>query len=286
MRSTPNPRDRAGYAAITTPVAWARTSAAIALGVLASFACTSTRVRSEEAATAVATDQPVVRGTVTFRERLALPPNARVVVRLSDVSRMDVAATTIAETTFVVGTRQVPIVFMLPYDRARIDPSHRYAVGATILTGGQLMFSTDSAYHVITMGSPTQVELRLVRASGGTVPSPPTALQGTSWRLEEIDGRPVLDQVEATLEFLDSARVAGSASCNRFFGSVQISGDSIAFGQMGATQMACEDEVSRQETAYLQALETAERFERDDTTLTIYSRGMERPLRFRRRDRR
>lgn len=255
---------------------------ALALGLLASFACASTRVRSDEAATTtVVSEQPVLRGTVTFRERMALPPNARLVVTLSDVSRQDVAATAIAETTFVVGTQQVPIMFVLPYDSARIDPSHRYAVRATILTGGQLMFSTDSAYHVITMGSPAEVEVHLVRASGGTVQTPP-ALQGTSWRLEEIDGRPVLDQVEATLEFLDSARVAGGASCNRFFGSVQISGDSITFGQMGATQMACDDEVTRQETAYLRALEDAERFERNDTTLRIYSRGMERPLRFRR----
>ena len=41
----------------------------------------------------------MVTGTVDYRERMALPPDAVVEVRLSDVSRQDVAAPVIAETT-------------------------------------------------------------------------------------------------------------------------------------------------------------------------------------------
>ena len=50
----------------------------------------------------------MVTGTITYRERIALPENAIVNVQLQDVSLQDVAATVIAETT-ITTPGQVPI---------------------------------------------------------------------------------------------------------------------------------------------------------------------------------
>ena len=44
--------------------------------------------------------------------------------------------------------------------------------------------------------------------------------------------------------------------------------------------MACPDAVGTQEGKYLEALEGAERFMVDGSTLLIYSKGMDKPLRF------
>ena len=63
-------------------------------------------------------------------------------------------------------------------------------------------------------------------------------------------------------------------------GSVEISGDALRFGRLASTLMACEDAVMKQEGAYLRALEGSERFQREGSTLLIYSRGMDKPLRF------
>lgn len=52
--------------------------------------------------------QAAVTGSVAYRERIALPPDAVLEVRLSDVLRQDVAAPVIAETTVVPAGRQVP----------------------------------------------------------------------------------------------------------------------------------------------------------------------------------
>ncbi len=109
----------------------------------------------------------VVAGTVAYRERIALPDDAVVRVQLSDVSLQDAAARVIADTTFTSGGRQVPLPFELQYDPRTIEPNHRYAVRATIESGGRLLFSTDTAYHVITRGTPNRVELMLVRAAPG-----------------------------------------------------------------------------------------------------------------------
>ncbi|HET8625252.1 MAG TPA: YbaY family lipoprotein, partial [Gemmatimonadales bacterium] len=89
---------------------------------------------------------------MTHRERSALPPDATIQVRLSDVSRLDAAATLVAETTFASAGRQVPIPFALSYDPRRIQPNHTYAVRATIRSGGRMIFTTDQAYHAITAG--------------------------------------------------------------------------------------------------------------------------------------
>ncbi|HEY7556336.1 MAG TPA: YbaY family lipoprotein [Candidatus Binatia bacterium] len=58
--------------------------------------------------------EAMVTGTVTYRERIALSADAVVEVRLSDVSRQDVAAPVVAETTVRPAGRQVPIPFELP----------------------------------------------------------------------------------------------------------------------------------------------------------------------------
>jgi putative lipoprotein len=221
----------------------------------------------------------LVRGTVSYRERMALPPDAIVDVWIADVSPRIVAQVLLAETTVPTGGRQVPIPFELRYDPSRVVADHDYAVKAAIRSAGEILFATDTGAPVITKGNPTEVQLWAVRASGGAE-GERMELQGTAWRLEDLGGEGALDTVEATLEFPEAGRVAGSGSCNRFFGSVEISGESIRFGQMGSTRMSCEEAVNNQESKYLRALGAAERFTLESTTLLIYSRGMEKPLRF------
>lgn len=135
----------------------------------------------------------------------------------------------IAETTVVAGGRQVPLPFSLRYDKSRIDANRQYAVRAVIRSGERMLFTTDAAYRVITQGNPTKVDVRLVRAAAGEVGSASSPLNGTAWVLEDLGGTGVLDRVQATLEFSDSGKVAGNGSCNRFFGSVQLSGETISF---------------------------------------------------------
>jgi len=107
--------------------------------------------------------EAMVTGTVVYRERMALPPEAVVELRLSDVSRQDVTAPTIAETTVLTKGRQVPISFELRYDPDKINPDRTYALRATIRSAGQMIFTTTTAYPVITQGNPMQVNLMLER---------------------------------------------------------------------------------------------------------------------------
>jgi heat shock protein HslJ len=90
----------------------------------------------------------------------------------------------------------------------------------------------------------------------------------------------VIDRIQATLAFPEAGKVEGNGSCNRFFGPVKISGDTIKLGPLASSRMACPEAVMNQESKYLNALQSAERFEWKDSHLLIYCRDFEKPLRF------
>ncbi len=124
--------------------------------------CALVSCASGDLATSPSAVQGVVRGTVSYRERIALPADAVVDVALIDVSRQDVATPVVTQVTFQAAGRQVPLPFELAYDERQLDSSRRYAVRATIRIDGRLAFTTDTVVPVITLGNPTSVSLTLV----------------------------------------------------------------------------------------------------------------------------
>ena len=102
-----------------------------------------------------------VTGTVTYRPRIALSPDATVVVTLEDVSLADAPSTVIAGRAIRTAGQQVPIPFSLAYDPAEIVPQHRYIVRAKIFYDNGLRWTSTTAYPVITQGSPTEVTIEV-----------------------------------------------------------------------------------------------------------------------------
>ena len=107
-----------------------------------------------------------VKGTATYRERIALTPDAVFEATLEDVSKADAPAAVVGSVR-IDKPGQIPIRFEIPYDAARIDQSHSYSVRARISVGRQLLFTTDQAYRVLTRGHGNEVQLmlRMVAAS-------------------------------------------------------------------------------------------------------------------------
>ncbi|MCE9832457.1 YbaY family lipoprotein [Vibrio diabolicus] len=104
-----------------------------------------------------------ITGTVAYRERIALPPNAVVTVALEDVSLADAPAKVLAKQTFETEGKQVPLSFELNYDNNEIKPNHRYSVRARIEVDGKLRFISDTYNGVITDEAQThQLDIRLV----------------------------------------------------------------------------------------------------------------------------
>jgi putative lipoprotein len=101
-----------------------------------------------------------VTGTVSYRERIALPPGSLVIVSLEDTSRADARATTLGEARITIERNQVPIPFVIEVEAGRIEPRHRYAVRARILDPqGSLRWTSMQAYPVMTGGHPGSVDV-------------------------------------------------------------------------------------------------------------------------------
>lgn len=97
-----------------------------------------------------------VTGTVAYRQRIALPPNAVVKVKLQDVSRMDAPAILISEQTIPTNGNQVPISFALQYNPNDIRAQSSYAVAAEIWVDGNREWISTTRHPVITQNAPTQ----------------------------------------------------------------------------------------------------------------------------------
>ncbi len=103
--------------------------------------------------------QATLTGTVTYQQRVALPPQALITVQLVDVSVADAPAEIVAQQVITAGGRQAPFNFELTYYLLKIQENHTYAVQARIEMDGQLTFISTTRYPVLTQGAPTTVEV-------------------------------------------------------------------------------------------------------------------------------
>lgn len=110
------------------------------------------------------------------------------------------------------------------------------------------------------MNFPASVEVLLggdrFAGCGG---EPLTLLRG-EWTVEEIKGEPVVKGSAVTLNFEDDGNVSGSASCNRYFGTFTLTGESLTLSKAGASMMICEEVLMDQERGFLDALATTNHF--------------------------
>jgi putative lipoprotein len=102
-----------------------------------------------------------VKGTVTYRERIQLPPGVLITVRLEDVSRVDAPSALLGQSRFPA-REGPPYAFAVEYYQAAILPGNRYALRATLTLRGQLLFT--STRHYPAFESPGGVDILVHKA--------------------------------------------------------------------------------------------------------------------------
>lgn len=214
---------------------------------------------------AAAAQDAVIRGTVTYRERIALPPGAVLEVVLEDIARADAPAPRIAEARIPLD-RQVPIPFLLAFDPARLDPRGRYALRATISVDGRAWFRPDTV-HPVRPGQAEPVTLMLVR-DGGAAAAP--GFVGPRWVATAIRGAAPAPGVVSDITFAPDGAAYGTGGCNRIRGGWTAEGsEGLSLGPMASTMMACEDAKAEQERRFLDALGMVRRWRITDDGLVL-----------------
>lgn len=106
--------------------------------------------------TMISSISTTVSGSVTYRERIALPPNAIVRIILESVGA---PIEVLAEQTIETQGKQVPIPFSLTYDTSSVREDTSYVIRAQILVDQQLRFAGDVAYPTTPHQKPAKVEV-------------------------------------------------------------------------------------------------------------------------------
>lgn len=100
-------------------------------------------------------------------------------------------------------------------------------------------------------------------------------LAGTSWELTSYGPasapQPAALGVDTSLNFGADGQMGGSLGCNSIGGDYSVSGQSITFGPLFMTEMACEEPQMTQESDAMKVLNGTVGFTVTDNTLIITS---------------
>ena len=102
-----------------------------------------------------------ITGSLTYRERIALPPGSTATIRLEDIARADAPATLIDEVTYSLDGLNVPFAFELELPNRGMPQHVQYSVRATIHDAdGTMLFTTDTVNPV--MRRPVDQDLGMI----------------------------------------------------------------------------------------------------------------------------
>lgn len=99
--------------------------------------------------------------------------------------------------------------------------------------------------------------------------SPGSALAGTRWIAQLINGREITGAPAPQIAFTEQDRVRGSGGCNAVFGVYEAADGNIDLRALGRSELACEAPVMAQENAFLSILDKATSYREDGERLEI-----------------
>lgn len=101
---------------------------------------------------------------------------------------------------------------------------------------------------------------------------------GSSWLVEDIDHKGVIDDARTFIHFDTAEKVSGSGGVNHFNGLYTLDGDKLAFGALAATRMAGAPAVMAQEASFLKALAAVRSCKLDENDLLHFCDSKDREI--------
>jgi putative lipoprotein len=151
-----------------------------------------------------------------------------------------------------------------------------YVVRAVIRNEGQLLFTTDTHYPVITRGAGNNVEL-LVKRVAHSPEKPDASLTNTYWKLVSVAGKPYQHNSknrEPHLKLIAKGNaVKGFGGCNLFSGHFERSGSNLQFRPLATTMRACVEGMPV-ESRFLGVLGNVNRYAIQGDSLRLYNDDM------------
>ena len=170
-----------------------------------------------------------LEGSLFFRERIMLPPEVAVSVRLLTEDG------TVAGQSISRLSGREELSFRIGFLSS--DLKDTAGIEASVFYGKETLFTAPEGSKVSLTERPSVLLHHAVPSKKQELP-----LKGTYWRLKELDGKPAdsfADQPEAHLILRDKGEATGSDGCNNFFMGWESSDGNILFTPGGATLRLC-----------------------------------------------
>lgn len=221
-------------------------------------------------------------GLVTYRERMALPPDATLIVRLYEAAGQEKPRSLLSELRLPTEGRNVPLPFCVclpPSAEALASGASGYELEAEITDATGPLFATSSP-TALTGGEERKTPLLLmthrVMSDAGEMAA---ELTGRRWRLLQLYGQQAEvhdDQPEPHLAFAPEnsgrGRVSGSDGCNQLLGEYVMKNDRLRFSGLGSTMRFCAGG-AEQAAAFAKALHETDAWRLSGNLLEFFSNG-------------
>lgn len=199
-----------------------------------------------------------ITGELSYRQRIALPPEAIAFVEIR-ADGMDAAAPAVAQTRIELDGKQVPVPFSLELPQAHLESGVTYLLGGGILVDDQINWRVAEPVRITTAAPLFNAGMLMMAQQEVAEPVRQEDLVG-EWHIVKVGDETLAGDVNASLDFGTDGAFSGRL-CNSFRGSYSVDGTAISFGQAAATLMACPDPLGRQERVLFSAFESAVSFE-------------------------
>lgn len=211
----------------------------------------------------------VITGTVTYRERVALPDGASLRVTLV---RLDTGAPVVAASADLALPGQPPFAFTLNL-RSPLE-ANEYGVVAEILRGSAVLFRSaaptpigDADAPIALLIEPAQGSALLPVQPQMTAPDPTLVEQ--EWIVTSVGGRPVIPGSTLSLSLAADLRADGFGGCNAYFAEARVEDGEISFGPPATTRKTCSRDLEAQEAAFFAALAAISHYETEPGVLRL-----------------
>jgi putative lipoprotein len=216
---------------------------------------------SSDTATTEAVMVETISGTLSYRERIALPPGAQMEIVVSDITLGRDQELILSRELNTIGQGSPPIPFSINVSKLNLSDGPLYGLRAFIRErDGAILFRTSEPF-LLNLRSDT-VNIGDIVVSMTSPDDPGLAkipdLQDGEWRVTQIGGDVVPETSAPTISFAVDGRVYGSTSCNRFNSSYSLDGNALEIGNLAATKRACDPGLMQQERRFLDAISLIE----------------------------
>lgn len=205
-----------------------------------------------------------LKASASYRERMALPPEAHFIATLEQIDAGNAVTETVARTE-LSGPLAIPIPFSLRYRTDAMTANGRYQIHARILLRDKVLFQLIEPYAISAarhQQPATELNLLLKRAFAPAFPGAqtttaetgteagavPAAFEDVYWQLHQLNGASVSVQAQDAKQrqrtpYLlfqsKTKRLVGFGGCNHLQGSYTVSSEVLRIGQTAGTLMAC-----------------------------------------------